>query len=138
MIFKKYSPIGELLNFASQYAETLCKTCSSPIVITDRDTVVAYAGLPKKEVADKKVSSDIEEIMESRKLYTRKDGERAHYPVDGLDKYEISAAMPIIAEGDIIGSVMSILPEGASTFPDDVEVKLIQTAAVFLGKQLES
>ena len=138
VIFKKYSPIGELLGFASQYADTLCKTCSYPIIITDRDSVVAFAGLPKKECSDKKVSSDIEEIMESRQLFTRKSGERARYPMDGSEKYEISAAMPIISEGDLIGSVMSILPEGVNTYPDDVEIKLIQTAAVFLGKQLES
>lgn len=138
VIFKKYSPIGELLGFASQYADTLCKTCSYPIVITDRDSVVAYAGLPKKEVADKKVSPDIEEIMESRKIFTRREGEHAKYPVDGLEKYEISCAMPIISEGDIIGAVMSILPEGGAGVPDDTEIKLIQTAAVFLGKQLEA
>lgn len=113
VIFKKYSPIGELLGFASQYADTLCKTCSYPIVITDRDSVVAYAGLPKKEVADRKVSPDIEEIMESRKLFTRREGEHAKYPVDSLEKYEISCAMPIISEGDIIGAVMSILPRAA-------------------------
>lgn len=124
--------------FASQYADTLCKTCSYPIVITDRDSVVAYAGLPKKEVADRKVSPDIEEIMESRKLFTRREGEHAKYPVDSLEKYEISCAMPIISEGDIIGAVMSILPEGGTGVPDDTEIKLIQTAAVFLGKQLEA
>ena len=64
VIFKKYSPIGELLGFASQYAETLYKTCSSAIIICDRDMVVAFAGVSKKDCADKKIASDIENIME--------------------------------------------------------------------------
>ena len=36
VIFKKYSPIGELAEFASQYAETLYKTCGLAVAICDR------------------------------------------------------------------------------------------------------
>ena len=39
VIFKKYSPIGELTAFASQYADTLHKTCGMAVVICDRDAV---------------------------------------------------------------------------------------------------
>ena len=49
VIFKKYSPIGELADFASQYAETLHKTCGMSVVICDRDTVIAGSGIPKIE-----------------------------------------------------------------------------------------
>ncbi len=138
VIFKKYSPIGELLSFASQYAETLYKTCSYPIIICDRDTVVAYAGVSKKECADKKVATDIETVMESRQMYTCTSGDRQHFVVDGNEKLVISCAMPIISEGDVIGAVASIFPEGTEKEPGDVEIKLIQTAAAFLGKQMES
>ena len=137
VIFKKYSPIGELLGFAAQYADTLHKTCTNPVIICDRDTVVAYSGLHKKDCADKKIASDIESIMESRQLYCYKPGEQYHYMVDGNEKICISCAMPIIAEGDVIGAVATILGEGTHEAPGDVEIKLIQTAAVFLGKQLE-
>ncbi len=137
VIFKKYSPIGELLGFASQYAETLYKTCSYPIIICDRDSVVAFAGIPKKECADKKVSSDIETIMETRQMYSFTAGSRHYSIIDGSDKFNISCAMPIISEGDVIGAVASIFPEGVEKTPDDVETKLIQTAAAFLGKQME-
>ena len=137
VIFKKYSPIGELLSFATQYADTLHKTCTNPIVICDRDTVVAFAGLHKKDCADKKVAPDIESIMESRQLYCYKPGERHYTIVDGNEKIALSCAMPIIAEGDVIGAVATILQEGQEAAPSDVEIKLIQTAAVFLGKQLE-
>ena len=138
VIFKKYSPIGELLGFASQYADTLYKTSSYPVVICDRDSVVAFAGLSKKECADKKISTDIESVMESRQIYVHKSGEKLMQIIDGNEKINISCAMPGISEGDVIGAVASIYPEGAEqTSPGDVETKLIQTAAVFLGKQME-
>ena len=138
VIFKKYSPIGELLGFASQYAETLYKTCSYPVIICDRDTVVAFAGVSKKECADKKVSSEIESIMEERKTYTHTPGEKPFYVIDGNEKLSASCAVPIIAQGDVIGAVASIYPEGEESAPEDVEIKLMQTAAVFLGKQMEN
>ncbi len=137
VIFKKYSPIGELLSFASQYADTLYKTCSKAVVICDRDTVVAFAGLHKKDCADKKVASDIEGIMESRQLYCHKPTERTHFMIDGNEKIRISCAMPIVSEGDVIGAVTTILHDNEDVTPNDVEIKLIQTAAVFLGKPLE-
>ena len=55
VIFKKYSPIGELGQIAAQYAETLCKTCDLSVVVTDRDEVVAASGVPKKEYLEKKL-----------------------------------------------------------------------------------
>ena len=137
VIFKKYSPIGELAAFASQYADTLCKTCGKSILITDRDGVIAYAGLHKKDCENKKVTQDVETVMEARRLYCYAPGERYQYAVESNDKIVISCAMPILAEGDVIGCVASILPEDNQSAPDDVEIKLIQTAAVFLGKQLE-
>ena len=137
VIFKKYSPIGELLNFASQYAETLYKTSDIPIIITDRDTVVAYAGVSKKDAAEKKIAHEVEEIMESRNLYTV-SFENKKPVIDGNEKLFISVCMPILSEGDIIGSVVSLLPEESDRSPDETEIKLIQTAAAFLSKQLES
>ena len=137
VIFKKYSPIGELSSFATQYAETLYRTCNFPILICDRDMVVAFAGLSKKECNEKKISPEAEEIMENRSIYVRTTGEKNIFALDGNEKYIISCAMPVISEGDIIGIVMSVLPEGQDSYPNDVETKLIQTAAAFLGKQME-
>ena len=141
MIFKKYSPIGELASFAAQYAETLQKTCSMAVVICDRDAVIATAGVPRKEYADRKVSSDFEEIIEGRSLYSHKENtERISLIEDGGSHY-VSCAMPIIAEGDVVGCVASVLPHDEDVqqkISAELEVKLIQTAATFLGKQLES
>ena len=135
VIFKKYSPIGELASFAAQYAETLYKTCHMAVAICDRDSVIACAGIPKKEYADRKLSADLEEIMEKRSLYTA--GENQLSVIDGGEAI-VSCAMPIIAEGDVAGVVVSISMGTDSELSSDVEMKLVQTAAGFLGRQLES
>ena len=141
VIFKKYSPIGELATFAAQYAETLQKICSMAVVICDRDAVIASAGVPKKEYMDKKISKELEEATEKRTLYQYRGGERICVTGDDGRHY-ISSAMPILTEGDVIGCVcaMASAEEGeeGERLPKELEAKLIQTAAVFLGKQLES
>ena len=141
VIFKKYSPIGEITSFAGEYAETLHKTCNMEILICDRDAVIAVAGVSKKEYMDRSLSSELEEIMQGRSLYryTADVGSPIH-PVDGAKEWYISCAMPIISEGDVIGCVASL--SSAEKKRDaslaEVETKLIMTAANFLAKQMES
>ena len=139
VIFKKYSPIGELVSFAAQYADTLNKTCGMSVVITDRDVVVASAGVSKKEFNDKKVSSEIEDIIESRSLYSYTEASEKFSAIEDGGNHFVSCAMPIISEGDIVGCVASLgTNEDNNKITHEVEVKLIQTAASFLGKQLEA
>jgi len=142
VIFKKYSPIGELSSFAAQYAETLYKTCNMAVIISDRDAVIASAGVSKKEYADKPLSDELESVIEGRSMYVWREG-GAKYPAiaDTVGHY-VSCAMPIISEGDVVGCVASLTEHGASRMKEsvsgDMESKLILTAAGFLGKQLES
>lgn len=145
VIFKKYSPIGELAAFAGQYAETLHKTCSLAVVICDRDAVIACSGVPRKEYVDKSLSDELEAIIEGRTLYMWHEGGRRLPVIADSDNHFLSCAMPIISEGDIIGCVASVAAVGApgsdrphELLGSEVESKLIQTAASFLGKQLES
>ena len=140
VIFKKYSPIGEMNSFAAQYAETLFKTCSIPCVITDRDTVIACAGVPKKEYLEKRLSADLEKISENRQGYRYHDGDRRLAIIDDASgTHFISSACPIIADGDLIGTVVAA-SDGTSNAPasgeSDLEYRLIQTAAAFLARQL--
>ena len=141
VIFKKYSPIGELNAFASQYAETLHKTCDIPVIITDRDSVIACAGVPRREYGDKRLSADLERIIENRSIYVYGEGDR-RLPIidDGSGSHFAYCVMPIISEGDVIGCVASLAGENDSVArrEKDTEIKLIRTAASFLGKQLES
>ena len=140
VIFKKYSPIGELMSFAAQYADTLNKTCGMSVIITDRDAVIACAGVSKKEYTEKKVSDEIEDIIESRNIYINNSDDNALPAIEDGGSHYVSCAMPIISEGDIVGCVASLISNETktNTIARDVEIKLIQTAASFLGKQLEA
>ena len=140
VIFKKYSPIGELHAFAGEYAETLQKTSGMPIFICDRDAIICVSGASKREYTDRKISHSLEEIIESRSLYIRGTGKET-IPLTDDGSHYVSCAMPIICEGDLIGSVVSAwqydMPEGEK-LDSDIESKLIQTAGIFLAKQMEN
>ena len=140
VIFKKYSPIGELMDFAAGYAETLYKTCNIPVAVCDKDCIIACAGISKKEFLEKKNSAELDAIIEGRSLYTANHAEEKIFLTDDTKNHYVSCAMPIFAEGDVIGCVASVRStDGKSEMlGTDTEVKLIQTAAGFLGRQLES
>ncbi len=141
VIFKKYSPIGELATFAGEYAETLYKTCALSVVICDRDAVIATAGVPRREYADKALSDEMEKIIEGRGLYVRREGADPISVIADGGSHTVRCAMPILSEGDIVGCVVSLSTgekEDKKIPSADVESKLIQTAAGFLGRQLES
>lgn len=138
VIFKKYSPIGELSSFAAEYADTLHRTCGLAVIITDRDAVIASAGVPRREYAEKSLSAAMDRIMEGRALYTWQQGEDKKDPLSDGGSMRVSCAMPILTEGDLVGSVASLVPADASAAPGETECKLVLTAAGFLGRQLES
>ena len=141
VIFKKYSPIGELASFAGQYAETLHKTCGLAVAICDRDSVIACAGISRREYHEKSLSEALEHMMEGRSFYANNgDTEPKNIIRDG-GSHTISCAMPILSEGDVVGCVVSAKPlEGDNTdrHAFEIEAKLIQPAAGFLGRQLEA
>ena len=141
VIFKKYSPIGELQNFTTEYCETLQRTSGMPVFICDRDAVIAVSGASKREYMDKKISKDLEDIMENRVIYQRLNRNEERYITDNGREHFISCAAPIISEGDVIGCVVSASQQGSmleDKISSEVETKLMQTAAIFLGKQMES
>ena len=139
VIFKKYSPIGEIGEFATQYAESLYKTSGLPVVISDRESIVACAGVPKKEFLKKTLSKELEDIMENRSLYMTKSGQSIAVTDTTGGEYYVSCSMPIISEGDVAGCVAAVAAksENGQKIVADTEQLLIQTAASFLGKQLE-
>ena len=134
VIFKKYSPIGELGDFAANYVETLAKASGHGACITDRDNVIAVSGLPKKELIEKPVSSELENVMNEKIIVSYKDGKPVSV-ADGVEKYNAGVVVPIVSEGDTIGSVLFILKEGETA--SEVEEKLAESAAGFLGKHME-
>ncbi len=136
VIFKKYSAINEMSENASNVAEVMYKTAGCPVVIFDKDHVVASAGLPKREFAERRVSGQLEEIMESRGQYFCPDKNTNNfYPAEGVERTAI-AALPIITAGDVSGAVAFMTSE-KSTEANDLQKSLINAAAQFLAKQIE-
>lgn len=137
VIFRKYSLMGGLGDFASQMCETLNKTTGQIAVITDRDSCIAVAGTAKRDLSDKRVSGQLESIMEGRQIYQYRAGNPTIPICEDSDKYFLSAAAPILSEGDVLGCVLFAGTEGQMT-TGEVEYKLIQTISGFLGKHMEA
>ena len=136
VIFKKYSPIGELSDFAAQICDSLHKSTDAIAAVCDRDAVIAVAGGAKRELLDKRISAGLEHIMEGRGTY-RRDGGSCIAVTDSDDKLCVSVAAPVISEGDVMGCVIFVAEQSAAPCTD-IEFKLAQTVASFLGKQMES
>lgn len=141
VILKKYSPIGELSDFAKEYVESLHSSMEHITCIADRDTIIAVAGVPKKELLDKRVSPAMEKIMEDKAtavLNLTGDNKMINISADeeGAPKYTAGVITPIMTQGDSIGAVM-ILSKDPNVQMGELEVKLAETAASFLGKQME-
>ncbi len=140
VILKKYSPIGELSEFAVGYAETLAKTTGHIACITDKDTVIAVSGGAKKELLEQDLSKEIEQLMEDKEVYASNENNNLSIPIIKNDnkerKFNSQIVYPIISDGDAIGTVILISKE-AKTKMNDVEKKVAQSAANFLGSQME-
>lgn len=137
VIFKKYSPIGELSDFAAQICDSLHKSTDCIAAVCDRDAVIAVAGGGRRELFEKRVSPELEQIMESRRVYRHESGGATVPVTDSESGFCVSVAAPVTSEGDLMGCVIFASPKNAPP-SGDVEFKLAQTVAAFLGKQMES
>lgn len=136
VIFKKYSPVGEMSVFAAQYADVLSRISALPTIICDRDHVIAAAGVSKREFLERRITSTLENYMENRKSFQSSNSNvNEVQPVEGIE-HNAAVIYPIIAAGDVTGAVVMLKNE-TSKAPSDTEVKLAQSAAAFLGKQME-
>ncbi len=140
VILKKYSPIGELTEFATGYAETLAKTTGHIACITDKDTVIAVSGGAKKELLEQDISEELERLMDDKEKYTSKENNGLAIPITKNEnkerRYNSQVVYPIISDGDVIGTVI-LLSKDNSTKMNEVEQKVAQSAASFLGSQME-
>lgn len=138
IILKKYSPIGELGQFAKQYADSLTQTTGHIVIITDKDQFIAVAGPIKKDLITKSISHDLEEVINEREtiLASKDDKNFVRIMNEDDSEFQYQVITPIISEGDAIGSVV-LLTKDAKTKFGDLEIKLASTAAAFLGRQME-
>lgn len=140
VILKKYSPIGELSEFASDYAETLAKTTGHIACITDKDTVIAVSGGSKKEFLEQNISKELEKVMDEREIYASNKNNDVSIPITKNDnqdrKFNSQVIYPIISQGDVIGSVI-LLSKEQNKKMNETELKVAQSAAGFLSSQME-
>ena len=124
VILKKYSPIGELSEFATGYAETLAKTTGHIACITDKDTIIAVSGGSKKEFLEQDVSQELEKLMEDKEVYTSKENSDMAMPITKNDtnekKNKSQIVYPIISNGDTIGTVI-LMSKDSNTKMNEVE-----------------
>ena len=139
VILKKYSPIGELTDFSREYAESLQQAIGHVVLIADKDAFISASGTPKKDYIERKISSELEDVMDGRKTVLLDKSQNVVIPLhndDDENKYVNQVISPILAEGDAIGTVIILSKEEGDTL-GEVELKLAETAATFLGKQME-
>jgi len=135
VIFKKYSPIGELSNFAASFADAMARSTKSPVLICDRDHCIAAAGISKKEVLERRLSQGLEDIIENRRnVVIGKSEHKQISPLEGVEM-TVAAASPIIAAGDVAGVVVLVRDSGKEA--SEADIQLCNVAASFLGKQME-
>jgi len=134
VIFKKYSPVGELSEFAGAMAETLYKTAGCGVAVSDRDEFISVFGAPKRELLEKHLSAELEHLMEERGIYQHKSGEKG-IPLTEDGRHIVGTAAPIVAEGDVMGCIVLFSDDGRQM--GETEYKLAQTVAGFLGRQME-
>ena len=137
VIFRKYSPMGDMQDCAAQLCDAIGANIGCIAAVSDRDTIIALAGAPKRELMDKPNSQALDKLMEQRKNYRYTPGETMLRATEGSDKYHLGVAAPILSQGDLLGCVMLLMGEDEKTFAES-DQRLVQTVAGFLGKQMES
>ena len=135
VIFRKYSQLGDVSDVAGHICEAMSRNTGLVAAITDRDSIIAVSGAPRREVAEKQISHELESLMEQRKTYQAGKGISIHLCADS-DKYSVCAAVPILSEGDILGSV--VLANTGEIRVEQSDLSLTQTIAVFLGRHMET
>lgn len=140
VILKKYSPIGELNEFSSEYCQSLHDNTNHTTLISDRDTIIAISGGSKKEYMEKRISPELEKLTEGRSTYLSDENNKTiklYYEDEDESKYTAQVIAPIVMQGDPIGSVVLFSKEPGVKM-GEIEVKLAETAAGFLSKQMEN
>lgn len=135
IIYKKYHPISSLSSSVGRFAQVLESLSSHSVLITDRDSVVAVSGVSKREYIEQTISNELNAIIESRRQYTY-NPDNVVRPTFDANCRPASLILPIIANGDVYGSVVLLADDRIQT-PNEVDVKLAQNTAAMIGCQLE-
>ena len=137
VIFKKYSPMGDLQDFADQICDSIGRNTGAIAAVADRDSIIALSGAPRRELLSKTNSRELAQLMEQRKSYRYSPGGVKLQAAEDVDRYHLGVAAPILSGGDLMGCVMLLMDESEKA-PAESDQKLVQTVASFLGRQMEN
>lgn len=140
IVFKKYSPIGELGEFAQSHTDALCQTLGHIALICDRDTVIAVSGGNKRDFTDRLIHEDVERVMSNRTPVVRSTikGEALLGIVNGEQEnaYTAQTIVPLVVDGESLGAIM-LLSNRYDTEMGSIELAVCATVATFIRKQME-
>ena len=137
VIFRKYSPMGDLQEFARQMCDAIGTNTGRIAAVSDRDSIIALAGAPRRDLMDKPNSQELERMMEQRRNYRYTTGDPLVRATEESDKYHLGVAAPILSQGDLMGCVMLLMGEDRTPMAE-ADQRLAQTVAGFLGMQMEN
>ena len=138
VVLRKYSPLGEIKYFVKQYVEALASEIGHLVCITDRDEVIAASGSNSKEFIGKAITNELEIIIDKRRVTIAKESEiRFIEIIENQDRYASEIIAPIISEGDVVGAII-VLSKDENSLLGELEIKLVNCAVTFLGKQFEN
>ena len=137
VIFKKYSPMGDLQDFADQICDSIGRNTGAIAAVADRDSIIALSGAPKRELLSKSNSRELAQLMEQRKSYRYTPGGVKLQAAEDVERFHLGVAAPILSGGDLMGCVMLLMDESEKA-PAESDQKLVQTVASFLGRQMEN
>ena len=122
---------GQLISSLLAISCVTVTFCCNMLMVQDKVTGA------RRDLIGKRISAELEQIMEDRAIYRAQGSERSVYVTDTLDRCCAAIAAPIISEGDALGLVLFVENEGENHV-GETEYKLAQTIASFLGRHMES
>ena len=138
VILRKYSPMGEMKYFVKKYIEALAQSMGKVVCITDRDEIIAVSGANSKGLLGVRISRKLEEILDKRRLVIAAEEDDKFINIIESDyDYNEYIICPIISEGDVVGSIIILNKENKEKL-GETEIKMVNCAVLFLGKQFET
>ncbi len=132
VIFKKYSPMGEMSSIANDFCAAISQNTKLCVAICDRDRCIA-ATINKKELLEKSITQELEALVEQRKFFV--DNNDNISCVKDNDR-TVCAMCPVISAGDIVGCVC-LLKSDVACAAEESDIKLIRVTAGFLSIRTE-
>ena len=131
---------SEIANIAKDYTDSLYRTLGHITCICDRDAVVSATGGAKRELIEKPLSAEVENILQSRQMSVLNLSAGARMiPVtsdDNAGAYTAQLIAPILADGEIIGGLM-LLSRDSGASMGEVDQKVAETTTSIIARQME-